>query len=163
MPVDPADAERVIETARAVLEGKTLRNHLPVLVVNHFPSSARVANVFRRHAAIAGSKGAEIDPRIRPSPGTPMITKSRASAFSNPELQALLQAHRVRELVVFGVFAEGCVRATVADAIRLGYQVTVPIDAIGTSSWVKRRFALWALRRAGAHLVPSLLTPPGDR
>ena len=37
MPVAPADAKRVIETANAVLDGNALSGALPILIVNHFP------------------------------------------------------------------------------------------------------------------------------
>lgn len=159
MPVDAPDAGRVIDNANAILDGKLLRGSLPILVVNQFPRSARVGNFFRRYAAVAASPGAELDGRIRLTAGTPLIAKSVPSAFSNPELDALLRAHGVTKLYIFGVFAEGCVRSTALDALRRGYAVTVPVDAIGSSASWKRRFAVWALRRAGAVLVPTLPAP----
>lgn len=156
MPVAPADAARVIAAANAVLDGQVLGRALPVFVVNRFPRSARLGNFFRRQAAIAGSRGAELDARLHARPDIRVLAKASASAFSNPELDEVLALNRVRQLVILGVFAEGCVRATVADARRRGFAVTVPVDAIGTDSPLKRRYALWAMRRAGATLVPSL-------
>ena len=82
-----------------------------------------------------------------------MISKSSPSAFSNPELHRYLQAHGVNELYIVGVFAEGCVRATVSDARRRGYKVNVIADAVASSGPWKKRFGLWAMRRAGANVL----------
>jgi nicotinamidase-related amidase len=87
-----------------------------------------------------------------------LIRKSKPSAFSNPELNEYLKANDTQTIYAVGVFAEGCVRATVLEARRLAYNVTVPMDAIGTNANWKRTFALWSMRRAGVVLVPTLLT-----
>ena len=157
LPVDQAEVGRIIATANAVLGGLLLPDALPVLVLNQFPASDRVANFFRHDAAVAGSAGAQLDSRIQARADIATITKASSSAFTNPQLVKLLRAHGVQQLTIFGVFAEGCVRATALDAIRHGYQVTVPDDAIGSNANVKRRFASWAMRRAGVNLVPTLL------
>jgi nicotinamidase-related amidase len=157
MPVDAHDAARVIETANAILAGDVLSASLPIIVVNEFPRAAWVANIFRHGAAIAGTPGAMLDERVRIRPGIKVFPKRSPSAFSNPALEPYLKANAVTTLYIFGVFAEGCVRATAVDGKRHGYDVVVPLDAIGTNSEAKRRFAGWAMRRAGVELVPSFL------
>lgn len=155
LPVDPVGAAAVLRTANAILRKRVLRGVVPVLVVTEFPASARMANFFRRGAAIAGTPGAALDPRVGPTDQIPVIRKARSSAFTNPELERCLRMHGVTELYVLGVFAEGCVRATVRDARRRGYPVTVIVDAIATNARWKLRIALWAMRRAGATLMPT--------
>lgn len=156
MPVDGPDSERVIAAANAVLDRQVLGHALPILVVNQFPPSHRIANFFRRNAAIAGSAGAGLHARIQVPANTWIISKSKPSAFSNAELDALLKENAVQDIYVLGVFAEGCVRSTAADAKRRGYNVIVPTDAIGSNASLKRAFAQWAMRRAGVRLVPTL-------
>jgi nicotinamidase-related amidase len=156
MPVAPADAARVVEAANAVLSGRALSGSLPVLVVNEFPRSARIANWFRHGAAIAGTEGAALDRRIQAGPSVRRFTKHEPNAFTNPELDPYLRANGVGWLHVLGVFAEGCVRATAVDGRRRGYGVSVALDAIGTTGEARRRFATWAMRRAGVELLPSL-------
>ena len=158
MPVDQADVVRIVATANAVLAGRVLSDALAIMVLNQFPKSHRIGNFFRHGAAVAGSSGAQLDPRIQDRMGTVVIAKASPSAFSNPQLDQLLRAHQVQQLAVFGVFAEGCVRATAIDALRHGYKVTVPADAIGSNANFKRRLAVWAMRRAGVLLVPTLLS-----
>ena len=134
---------------------RVLAEALPILVLNRFPATARIANFFRKGAAIAGSPGAEPDARLERAGATKVIAK--ASAFSNPELEPYLRAHGVQELYVLGVFAEGCVRSTVVEAIKLGHTVHVIANAAATNAAWKKRFALWAMKRAGAKIVPNRL------
>lgn len=158
MPVDAADAERIIATANAVLGGRALAPAMAILVVNRFSPADRLGNFFRHGAAVEGSAGARLDPRVLAGPQVPVFAKQRPSAFSNPALEPGLRSAGIRRLYIFGVFAEGCVRATALDARRRGYEVVVPLDAMGTNSALKRWFARWAMRRAGVTLVASLLT-----
>lgn len=156
MPVDPSDALRVINVANAVLAGKLASTSLPIFIVNEFPKLARIGNFFRRGAAVVGTPGANLDPRLTPKAGVRSFSKSSPSAFSNPDLEPFLKANAVRQLYVIGVFAEGCVRATAIEGVRKGFDVVVPLDAIGTNNEIKRKFAKWAMRRAGVTLIPSL-------
>jgi nicotinamidase-related amidase len=156
LPVTEDGAAAVLQAANEILARRALPDALIVLVLNRFPAEARVANFFRKHAAIRGSPGAEPDRRLEHLGNATIVTKSKPSAFSNPELQGLLAAHRVRKLLVLGVFAEGCVRATVADAVRLGYAVRVVESAVASDALWKKRAALWFMRRAGAQVVQSV-------
>jgi maleamate amidohydrolase len=79
----------------------------------------------------AGSRWVEIDPRIAPLPGEPVLTKLFASAFFGTELQSLLVAAGCDTLVVTGASTSGCVRATAVDALQHGYRPVVPREAVG--------------------------------
>jgi len=157
MPVDRPGAEAVVRAANGVLSGRVLAGALPVLVLSEFPRDAFIANFFRKNAAVAGSAGAMLDPRIENAGTARGFTKAAPSAFSNPELEKYLRAEGVNELHVLGVFAEGCVRATVAEAVKLGFAVDVHAEAVASDRRWKKRFALWAMRRAGAEIFDSML------
>lgn len=107
---------------------------MSILVVNEFSARDHVGNFFRRHAAVAGTPGSDIDGRIRGAAGVKRIGKDRPSAFSNPEFDRELQAQHVRTLYVMGVFAEGCVRTTVLDALARGFEVFVLADGVGSNT-----------------------------
>ena len=156
MLVDRADAESVLKMANQVLAKSILAGALPILVVNEFAQSAHIANFFRKGAAIAGAPGAELDPRLSNTEDVKVITKSSSSAFSNAALDKVLLEHGVQELYVLGVYAEGCVCATVIDAIALGFTVHVLADGIASNAAWKKRFALWTMRRAGARIITGL-------
>lgn len=153
MPVDPAGAAAVLKTANAILDGAVLPGALRILVVNEFPATQRMANFFRRGAAVAGTLGAALDARLHAVGAARVFSKAQSSAFTNPDLEPYLRAENITALYILGVFAEGCVRATVTDARMRGFAVTVLTDAIATNAPWKLQFALWAMRRAGATLL----------
>jgi nicotinamidase-related amidase len=156
MPVGQEEARRVLAGANAVLDGVALKGALPILVVNQFPRSDRLGNFFRHGAAIAGTTGSELDERVHVSQSVKVFAKDQPSAFSNKELVAYLKENSISQVFVLGVFAEGCVRATAVDAVKHGLKAIVPTCAIGTNSGTKRRFAHWAMSRAGVILVNEL-------
>ena len=156
MPVQPEGASAVISTANAILAKEVLPQALPILIVNQFPATDRIANFFRKGAAVAGSPGANLDRRILNVGQVKVIRKARASAFTNPELDQWLRSEGITDLYVMGVFAEGCVRSTVLDAKRRGYSVHVIAPAVASNASWKKRFALWAMRRAGANIMQSV-------
>lgn len=149
MPVGAEGAARVISAACSVLHGGAIPAVLTVAIVNAFPRSQFLANLFRNGAAVAGSPGAELDPRVPWSPETPVFTKTQANAFSNPQLHGYLQARSVTRACVIGVFAEGCVRATALGARALGYDVCVPLEGIATNARWKQWLAQRSLRAHG--------------
>jgi maleamate amidohydrolase len=79
----------------------------------------------------AGTGWAEIDPRIAPREGEPVLTKLFASAFFGTTLGSLLVAAGCDSVVVTGASTSGCVRATVVDALQHGYRPLVPREAVG--------------------------------
>jgi len=161
MPVGEEGASRVIAAARSVLAGTGFAGAIPVVVVNAFPRSQRVANFFRNNAAVAGSEGAALDPRVALPVGTPVFPKAQANAFSNSELHPFLQSRSVTRVCVIGVFAEGCVRATALGAKALGYAVSVPLEAVATNAPWKLRFATRSLQIHGVQLPSRLVEVTG--
>lgn len=79
----------------------------------------------------AGSRWVEIDPRIAPAPGEPVLNKLYASAFFGTPLASLLTACGCDSVIVTGASTSGCVRATVVDALQHGYRPVVPREAVG--------------------------------
>jgi len=79
----------------------------------------------------AGGRWVEIDPRIAPEPGEPVLTKLHASAFFETELDDVLAAAGCDSVIVTGASTSGCVRATAVDALQHGYRTVVPREAVG--------------------------------
>ena len=79
----------------------------------------------------AGSRWTEIDPRIAPRPGEPVLTKLFASAFFGTPLASLLESAGCDSVIVTGASTSGCIRATAVDALQHGYRVAVPREAVG--------------------------------
>lgn len=79
----------------------------------------------------AGSRWAEIDPRIAPRETEPVLNKLFASAFYGTGLPSALAAAGVDTLIVTGASTSGCVRATAVDALQYGYRPIIPREAVG--------------------------------
>ncbi|MFS0734678.1 cysteine hydrolase family protein [Microbacterium sp. 1P10UB] len=77
----------------------------------------------------AGTPGAEIDSRVAPAGDEVVVVKHAPNAFVETELDDLLRARGVTELIVAGMMTSMCVDATVRAASDLGYTVTVAADA----------------------------------
>ncbi len=77
-----------------------------------------------------GDPAVEIDPRLAPAPGEPVITKKFSSAFFQTHLPSLLLALGVDTLVLTGCSTSGCIRATAVDAVSHGYRVIVPFECV---------------------------------
>jgi maleamate amidohydrolase len=79
----------------------------------------------------AGSRWVEIDPRVAPLAGEPVLNKLFASAFYGTPLCSLLASAGCDSVIVTGASTSGCVRATVVDALQHGYRPVVPREAVG--------------------------------
>lgn len=64
----------------------------------------------------------------------PLVVKKFASSFFGTHLHSFLTSERVDTVIVVGCTTSGCVRATVVDALQLGYRVVVPEECVGDRS-----------------------------
>jgi nicotinamidase/pyrazinamidase len=118
---------------------------------------------------VGGTWGAELHPGLDAGAG-PCVRKGAGgedgySGFTmrDPstgatvptELDGLLRANGVRRLVVGGLATDYCVKATVLDALALGYETRVLVDAIRAVDLAPAdgERALAEMERAGAILV----------
>jgi nicotinamidase/pyrazinamidase len=91
---------------------------------------------------VRGTPGAEFHPGLAPPAGAVIVSKGMDpdqdaySAFQAEDgkgrgFPAVLAAEGVRRLYVGGLATDYCVRATVLDAVREGFEVVLLTDAIG--------------------------------
>lgn len=76
-----------------------------------------------------GTPGVEINHKVVPLAGEPVVQKAWPNAFRDTGLDAVLRVYAPDELVVMGMMTSMCVDATVRAASDLGYAVTVIADA----------------------------------
>ena len=81
--------------------------------------------------------------------------KNKANALSNDELVSYLNANSVKQIVIVGLFTEGCVMATALDSETKNFTVTVVSDAVASLNDKKRIKALNALRSKGVNITDS--------
>jgi nicotinamidase-related amidase len=79
---------------------------------------------------LEGSWGAEFCEGCRPQPGEPVVTKHRASAFRNTDLDQILRGNSIETVVVIGEQTPGCVEATYRDAAYHDYYNVLIEDCV---------------------------------
>lgn len=92
---------------------------------------SRLMRKYNLACLIAGTEDVEPVAGYRPPVAAVRIEKTANSAFLGTDLEWKLQTAGVSELVITGVFIDGCVGLTAADAAQRGYEVTLVADAIG--------------------------------
>jgi nicotinamidase-related amidase len=139
---DPAsplvcDLDGVVAAIRRLLD-ETRRAGLPVVYTtvsydegDKVAAAAFIDKIPALLTLQAGSRWVEIDPRLAPQTGEPVLNKLFASAFFGTALSSLLAAAGCDSVIVTGASTSGCVRATVVDAIQHGYRPLVPREAVG--------------------------------
>jgi nicotinamidase-related amidase len=150
MAVSAVVASQVVSLANRLIQHGENAGWKLIFIRNEYPKSELIGNLFRKGAAIEGSRGAELDPRVIVPFSGLVLTKSRPDAFTNPELEETLASGAVHQLVVLGVMAEGCVRATAKGALNRGFAVTVVSDAVASSRGLFWRFGMRSMKNAGA-------------
>jgi nicotinamidase/pyrazinamidase len=115
---------------------------------------------------IAGTPGADLHPALRLPPDAVLVSTGQGrdddgySAFEGTtkggaRLDEDLWKRGIEELYVGGLATDYCVRATVLDARRAGFRVTVITDAIAGIGEDTTRRALEEMKEAGARLAAS--------
>lgn len=77
------------------------------------------------------SHNSQIVPELTPEAGELVVRKTVPSAFFGTSLAAWLTQRGVQTLVVAGAVTSGCVRASVVDAMQLGFRPLVVSDCVG--------------------------------
>ncbi len=107
--------------------------------------------VFVKHESTAGflvkgSSGAEIHPELLPylSDSTTII-KHHADAFLNTNLTAILQAHRISELMLTGIMTQNCITHTAISPQATKYDISVFANACTAPTQMIHQLAVRAL------------------
>ena len=79
-----------------------------------------------------GSEGWKLAPGLDALPTDTYVRKTATDSFHNTDLQAVLQARGVKNLVICGLQSEFCVDTTTRRALALGYPVTLISDGHST-------------------------------
>ena len=137
------DCERNVA---ALIEAWTAADE-PIVVVRHDSTSPHSP----LHPDNSGNELVETVAAVDPAL---FVTKSANSAFyGDPDLQAWLGAHGIRELVICGIQTNMCVETTARMAGNLGYDVTVALDATRTFDLTADVAGLGVVARTASELM----------
>jgi nicotinamidase/pyrazinamidase len=147
------DQERLIETTNRLLANADKLGLKVVYIRNEW--SGFLMGLLSGGMNKPGAPGTQMDARLIRVPGGVELPKGRGDAFSNPELDAFLRDNQVNQLVVVGLDAAYCVKATTLGARNRGYRVTVVGDGVATESGTPLAVLYTAYTAAGANVVSS--------
>lgn len=122
---------------------------IPVIYVcdAHRPDDREFERMGWPPHAVAGTAGAEVIEELAPRLGEPRVLKQTYSGFYGTELEVLLRARGVEELVLTGCVTNICILYTAADAVMRGFRVRVPRDAVADLDPEEGGFALQQMQR----------------
>lgn len=68
--------------------------------------------------------------KVAPQNDDIVITKNTYDAFAIPEMNQVLQQHDIQTLLITGVYADGCVQATMSGGFSKGYNLLIIKDLV---------------------------------
>ncbi|HEV8689438.1 MAG TPA: cysteine hydrolase family protein [Ideonella sp.] len=120
----PMDSpEQLVESAGALVEAAR-EGGRPIVFIQHCDGAGEPFEEGTAHWQLHES--------LVPQAGDTVLKKYASSSFEGTELDALLKAKGVGELVVCGLQSEFCVSNTTRSALGLGYRVKLAQDGHGT-------------------------------
>lgn len=123
------------------------RNPEPIVVVRH--DSASPGSPL--HPDAEGNALVDV---VAAAPADLVVSKNVNSAFyGDPDLDAWLREHGIREVVICGIQTNMCVETTARMAGNLGYDVTVVLDATRTFDVSGEIPGLGTVTRTAAELM----------
>jgi nicotinamidase/pyrazinamidase len=151
MPAEKSQANEIIRNINNLV-GYSQYNEWVVIYIGNEYSSFDPLNVFRNFAAIKGSEGVKLDPKLAVI-NQNYFSKKTEDAFSNLELLTFLKQSKINEILVTGVYAEACILQTIKGGLRNGFLVKAIADGIGTKSQKKRQSCLDKYKKLGAKVL----------
>jgi nicotinamidase-related amidase len=115
--------EEALEECRVLLE-RFRKAGRPIFHVRHDAGPGSPYDVSDRIGQIADI--------VEPKEGEPVITKHYPNSFVETELDALLKAKGIENLILVGFMTHMCVNSTARGAFSLGYKATVAASGTAT-------------------------------
>jgi nicotinamidase-related amidase len=116
------ESERIIGRINSIAR-RARENEVPVVLIQHETVGGEMDYDTESWKLASGLEVSPVDIHVR---------KRATDSFHNTELQALLQARGVKELVICGFQSDFCVDTTTRRALALGYSVTLVADGHST-------------------------------
>ncbi|MGE8144351.1 hydrolase [Pseudomonas frederiksbergensis] len=83
----------------------------------------------------------------------PTYDRTSINSWEDTEFKQAVKALGRKKLIMTALWTEACLTFPVLDAIQEGYEVYVPIDAVGGTSLAAHEAALRRMEQAGAKLI----------
>jgi nicotinamidase-related amidase len=132
-----------LATALAALKRRAARAGVPIIYVND--NFGQWRSDFRQtvaHCTRNASPGRVLSRRMRPTAKDYFVLKPKHSGFFDTTLDTLLDALRIRRVVLAGVAGNICVLFTANDAYMRELRLFAPADCIASNSAADNDYAL---------------------
>ena len=160
---DPActlgsDLTKEVEATRRLLDAARAKG-LPIVytTIGFEPSLKDGALWLQKVPALGdlqiGGRWVEIDARLDPQPGEPVVLKKGASAFFGTNLASILIAQGVDSVILCGATTSGCIRATAIDLLQYGFPTIVPRECVGDRAQAPHEANLFDIQAKYADVV----------
>jgi nicotinamidase-related amidase len=149
--IENSQIENLIGITNIIIDEYYNNNYKVIYLRNIFREND-FRNRFRNYAAIEGSSGTEIDPRIN-IVSEYIFNKYTPTAFSNMDFEIFLVENQINELFLCGVMADQCVYETAISAHNKGYIVNYFSNAVGSSSVKNIENAIRKLDKRGVNII----------
>ena len=134
-----SDSHAYLPASKAIMPrvlgivSKFLQKGRPVIFTRHAhrPGEEGVLGVWWKDTIREGTPESELDSRLEAG-RSPVLRKTRYSAFAKTGLEARLRALRTRTLAIAGVMTHLCCETTARDAFMIDLQPVVLMDATAT-------------------------------
>jgi nicotinamidase-related amidase len=129
------DAELVSRAAKVLSAARQAEIPIIHVVIGFRPGYPEISpnnksfNALRESGRFAhGDVATHIHPDVAPHENDLIVTKHRVSAFSGSDLEMLLHANQINNLVLMGIATSGVVLSTLRYAADLDFKITVLSD-----------------------------------
>ena len=151
--VDVTKQEDIV-TPMIALKAYFRENHMQVVNIkteyeadfSDWPMLAERFEVKKYKHFIKGSMDAEMIPPLAPGEGEAVVVKHRWNAFFETNLDELLKAQGIKNLVIVGAASDVCVLETCSNAFSLNYNCIVPMETTASFTAERKQLGLEMLR-----------------
>jgi isochorismate hydrolase len=142
------------------------KNNRPIIITKHINNqeNAKMMDHWWRDILTKESRFSKIVSEIQNIQSTEIIEKSQYDAFYKTNLDALLQKHKVEQVIVTGVMTHLCCETTARSAFVHGYNIFFPIDGTATYNEEMHLASLTTLAHGFANIttIPKLIESIND-
>jgi nicotinamidase-related amidase len=126
---DYEDVDELISNINDKIKTYEKNNDIVIYIANVLPNNFFYKKLFGY--SLVGTKGAKLDKRIKIISQN-YFEKQFGNAFRNNNLIKFIKENRINQVELVGVDGSGCIFKTAKGAVKIGLNVIISSDSIGT-------------------------------